>query len=124
MMALSAWFPLKERQSGLNKYKMEQNNIQEINENYLGVLVKIELLNEQTNDYVLGQMVGYVERDILEVAAMYDMFADNNKDKFARSKQVLLDEVRRKANGKNAAEKKRIFSKLRKQEDEFVKSMP
>ena len=103
---------------------MEQNNIQEINENYLGVLVKIELLNEQTNDYVLGQMVGYVERDILEVAAMYDMFADNNKDKFARSKQVLLDEVRRKAKGKNAAEKKRIFSALRKQEDEFIRSMP
>ena len=103
---------------------MEQNNIQEINENYLGVLVKIELLNEQTNDYVLGQMVGYVERDILEVAATYDMFADNNKDKFARSKQVLLDEVRRKAKGKNAAEKKRIFSALRKQEDEFIRSMP
>lgn len=103
---------------------MEQNNIQEINENYLGVLVKIELLNEQTNDYVLGQMVGYVERDILEVAAMYDTFADDNMDKFARSKQVLLDEVRRKAKGKNAAEKKRIFSALRRQEDEFVKSMP
>lgn len=103
---------------------MEQNNIQEINENYLGVLVKIELLNEQTNDYVLGQMVGYVERDILEVAAMYDTFADDNMDKFARSKQVLLDEVRRKAKGKNAAEKKRIFSKLRKQEDEFIRSMP
>lgn len=103
---------------------MEQNNIQEINENYLGVLVKIELLNEQTNDYVIGQMVGYVERDILEVAAMYDTFADDNMDKFARSKQILLDEVRRKAKGKNAAEKKRIFSKLRKQEDEFVKSMP
>lgn len=103
---------------------MEQNNIQEINENYLGVLVKIELLNEQTNDDVIGQMVGYVERDILEVAAMYDTFADDNMDKFARSKQVLLDEVRRKAKGKNAAEKKRIFSKLRKQEEEFVKSMP
>ena len=103
---------------------MEQNNIQEINENYLGVLVKIELLNEQTNDDVIGQMVGYVERDILEVAAMYDTFADDNMDKFARSKQVLLDEVRRKAKGKNAAEKKRIFSALRRQEDEFVKSMP
>lgn len=103
---------------------MEQNNIQEINENYLGVLVKIELLNEQTNEYVIGQMVGYVERDILEVAAMYDTFADDNMDKFARSKQILLDEVRRKAKGKNAAEKKRIFSKLRKQEEEFVKSMP
>ena len=103
---------------------MEQNNIQEINENYLGVLVKIELLNEQTNDYVLGQMIGYVERDILEVAAMYDTFADDNMDKFDRSKQVLIDEVRRKAKGKNAAEKKRIFSKLRKQEEEFVKSMP
>lgn len=103
---------------------MEQNNIQEINENYLGVLVKIELLNEQTNDYVIGQMVGYVERDILEVAAMYDTFADDNMDKFARSKQVLLDEVRRKAKGKNAAEKKRIFSALRRQEEEFVKSMP
>lgn len=103
---------------------MEQNNIQEINENYLGVLVKIELLNEQTNDDVIGQMVGYVERDILEVAAMYDTFADDNMDKFARSKQALLDEVRRKANGKNVAEKKRIFSKLRKQEEEFVKSMP
>ena len=103
---------------------MEQNNIQEINENYLGVLVKIELLNEQTNDYVIGQMVGYVERDILEVAAMYDTFADDNMDKFARSKQVLLDEVRRKAKGKNAAEKKRIFSDLRRQEDEFIMSMP
>ena len=103
---------------------MEQNNIQEINENYLGVLVKIELLNEQTNDYMIGQMVGYVERDILEVAAMYDTFADDNMDKFARSKQVLLDEVRRKAKGKNAAEKKHIFSKLRKQEDEFIRSMP
>ena len=103
---------------------MEQNNIQEINENYLGVLVKIELLNEQTNDDVIGQMVGYVERDILEVAAMYDTFADDNMDKFARSKQILLDEVRRKANGKNAAEKKRIFSALRRQEDEFIKSMP
>ena len=33
---------------------MEQNNIQEINENYLGVLVKIDLLNEQTNDYMIG----------------------------------------------------------------------
>ena len=65
---------------------MEQNNIQEINENYLGVLVKIDLLNEQTNDYMIGQMVGYVERDILEVAAMYDTFADDNRDKFARSK--------------------------------------
>lgn len=103
---------------------MEQNNIQEINENYLGVLVKIELLNEQTNDYVIGQMVGYVERDILEVAAMYDTFADDNMDKFARSKQVLLDEVRRKAKGKNAAEKKRIFSALRRQEDEFIRAMP
>ena len=103
---------------------MEQNNIQEINENYLGVLVKIELLNEQTNDYMIGQMVGYVERDILEVAAMYDTFADDNMDKFARSKQTLLDEVRRKAKGKNAAEKKRIFSALRRQEEEFVKSMP
>lgn len=103
---------------------MEQNNIQEINENYLGVLVKIELLKEQTNDDVIRQMVGYVERDILEVAAMYDTFADDNMDKFARSKQILLDEVRRKAKGKNAAEKKRIFSKLRKQEEEFVKSMP
>lgn len=103
---------------------MEQNNIQEINENYLGVLVKIELLNEQTNDYVIGQMVGYVERDILEVAAMYDTFADGNMDKFARSKQILLDEVRRNAKGKNAAEKKRIFSALRRQEDEFIRSMP
>lgn len=103
---------------------MEQNNIQEINENYLGVLVKIELLNEQTSDDVIGQMVGYVERDILEVAAMYDTFADDNMDKFARSKQVLLDEVRRKAKGKNAAEKKRIFSALRRQEDEFIRSMP
>lgn len=103
---------------------MEQNNIQEINENYLGVLVKIELLNEQTNDYMIGQMVGYVERDILEVAAMYDTFADDNRDKFARSKQILLDEVRRKTKGKNAAEKKRIFSALRRQEEEFVKSMP
>lgn len=103
---------------------MEQNNIQEINENYLGVLVKIELLNEQTNDDVIGQMVGYVERDILEVAAMYDTFADDNMDKFARSKQVLLDEVRRKAKGKNAAEKKRIFSALRRQEDEFIRAMP
>ena len=103
---------------------MEQNNIQEIDENYLGVLVKIELLNEQTSDDVIGQMVGYVERDILEVAAMYDTFADDNMDKFARSKQVLLDEVRRKAKGKNAAEKKRIFSALRRQEDEFIRSMP
>ena len=103
---------------------MEQNNIQEINENYLGVLVKIDLLNEQTNDYVLGQMVGYVERDILEVAAMYDTFADDNRDKFARSKQILLDEVRRKTKDKSAKEKKRVFTELRKQEDEFIRSMP
>lgn len=103
---------------------MEQNNIQEINENYLGVLVKIELLNEQTNDYVVGQMVGYVERDILEVAAMYDTFADDNRDKFARSKQILLDEVRRKTKDKSAKEKKRVFTELRKQEDEFIRSMP
>ena len=103
---------------------MEQNNIQEINENYLGVLVKIELLNEQTNDYVIGQMVGYVERDILEVAAMYDTFADDNRDKFARSKQILLDEVRRKTKDKSAKEKKRVFTELRKQEDEFIRSMP
>ena len=103
---------------------MEQNNIQEINENYLGVLVKIDLLNEQTNDYMIGQMVGYVERDILEVAAMYDTFADDNRDKFARSKQILLDEVRRKTKDKSAKEKKRLFAELRKQEEEFVKSMP
>ena len=103
---------------------MEQNNIQEINENYLGVLVKIELLNEQTNNYVVGQMVGYVERDILEVAAMYDTFADDNRDKFARSKQILLDEVRRKTKDKSAKEKKRVFTELRKQEDEFIRSMP
>ena len=103
---------------------MEQNNIHEINENYLGVLVKIDLLNEQTNDYMIGQMVGYVERDILEVAAMYDTFADDNRDKFARSKQILLDEVRRKAKGKSAKEKKRVFAELRKQEDEFIRSMP
>ena len=103
---------------------MEQNNIQEINENYLGVLVKIELLNEQTNDYVVGQMVGYVERDILEVAAMYDTFADDNRDKFARSKQILLDEVRRKTKDKSAKEKKRAFAELRKQEDESIRSMP
>lgn len=103
---------------------MEQNNIQEINENYFGVLVKIELLNEQTNDYVLGQMVSYVERDILEVAAMYDTFADDNRDKFARSKQILLDEVRKKTKDKSAKEKKRVFAELRKQEEEFVKSMP
>ena len=103
---------------------MEQNNIQEINENYLGVLVKIELLNEQTNDYVIGQMVGYVERDILEVAAMYDTFADDNRDMFARSKQILLDEVRRKTKDKSAKEKKRVFTELRKQEDEFIRSMP
>ena len=103
---------------------MEQNNIQEINENYLGVLVKIELLNEQTNDYVVGQMVGYVERDILEVAAMYDTFADDNRDMFARSKQILLDEVRRKTKDKSAKEKKRVFTELRKQEDEFIRSMP
>ena len=103
---------------------MEQNNIQEINENYLGVLVKIDLLNEQTNDYVVGQMVGYVERDILEVAAMYDTFADDNRDMFARSKQILLDEVRRKTKDKSAKEKKRVFTELRKQEDEFIRSMP
>ena len=103
---------------------MEQNNIQEINENYLGVLVKIELLNEQTNDYVIGQMVGYVERDILEVAAMYDTFADDNRDMFARSKQILLDEVRRKTKDKSAKEKKRVVAELRKQEDEFIRSMP
>lgn len=103
---------------------MEQNNIQEINENYLGVLVKIDLLNEQTNDYMIGQMVGYVERDILEVAAMYDTFADDNRDKFARSKQILLDEVRRKTKDKSAKEKKRVFVELRKQEDEFIRSMP
>lgn len=103
---------------------MEQNNIHEINENYLGVLVKIDLLNEQTNDYMIGQMVGYVERDILEVAAMYDTFADDNRDKFARSKQILLDEVRRKTKDKSAKEKKRVFSELRKQEDEFIRSMP
>ena len=103
---------------------MEQNNIQEINENYLGVLVKIDLLNEQTNDYMIGQMVGYVERDILEVAAMYDTFADDNRDKFARSKQILLDEVRRKIKDKSTKEKKRVFAELRKQEDEFIRSMP
>ena len=103
---------------------MEQNNIQEINENYLGVLVKIDLLNEQTNDYMIGQMVGYVERDILEVAAMYDTFADDNRDKFARSKQILLDEVRRKTKDKSAKETKRVFAELRKQEDEFIRSMP
>ena len=103
---------------------MEQNNIQEINENYLGVLVKIDLLNEQTNDYMIGQMVGYVERDILEVAAMYDTFADDNRDKFARSKQILLDEVRRKTKDKRAKETKRVFAELRKQEDEFIRSMP
>ena len=103
---------------------MEQNNIQEINENYLGVLVKIDLLNEQTNDYMIGQMVGYVERDILEVAAMYDTFADDNRDKFARNKQILLDEVRRKTKNKSAKEKKRVFAELRKQEDEFIRSMP
>ena len=103
---------------------MEQNNIQEINENYLGVLVKIDLLNEQTNDYMIGQMVGYVERDILEVAAMYDTFADDNRDKFARSKQILLDEVRRKTKDNSTKEKKRVFAELRKQEDEFIRSMP
>ena len=103
---------------------MEQNNIQEINENYLGVLVKIGLLNEQTNDYMIGQMVGYVERDILEVAAMYDTFADYNRDKFARNKQILLDEVRRKTKDKCAKEKKCVFAELRRQGDEFIRSMP
>ena len=44
---------------------MEQNNIQEINENYLGVLVKIDLLNEQTNDYMIGQMALVMSMEML-----------------------------------------------------------
>lgn len=98
-----------------------QNNIQEINEYYLGVLAKIELLTDDIGDYVAGQVVNNIEKDILEVAAMYDIFADNTRDNFARSKQVILDNTRRAATDKTLKEKIRIFRKLRQKEIEFVK---
>lgn len=99
---------------------MEQNNINEINECYLGVLAKIELLTDDTDGYVAGQVVNNIEKDILEVAAMYDTFADNTRSNFARSKQVLLDDVRKETTGKHLKDKIRLFRKLRQQESSFV----
>lgn len=100
---------------------MEQNNINEINECYLGVLAKIELLTDDTDGYVAGQVVNNIEKDILEVAAMYDTFADNTRNDFARSKQIILDNARKSATDKTLKEKIRIFRKLRQREEEFVK---
>lgn len=99
---------------------MEQNNIDEINECYLGVLAKIELLTDDTDDYVAGQVVNNIEKDILEVAALYDTFADNTRNDFARTKQIILDNARKEATCKNLKEKIRIFRKLRQREEEFV----
>lgn len=100
---------------------MEQNNINEINECYLGVLAKIELLTDDTDGYVAGQVVNNIEKDILEVAAMYDTFADNTRNDFARSKQIILDNARKSATDKTLKEKIRVFHKLRQREEEFVK---
>lgn len=99
---------------------MEQNNINEINEYYLGVLAKIELLTADTDGYVAGQVVNNIEKDILEVAAMYDIFADSTGNNIARNKQALLDDVRRKTTGKPLKDKISLFRKLRQQETSFV----
>ena len=99
---------------------MEQNNINEINECYLGVLAKIELLTADTDGYVAGQVVNNIEKDILEVAAMYDTYADNTLDMFARSKQALLDHVRRENANVSLKEKIYLLRKLRRKEEEFV----
>ena len=101
---------------------MEQNNIDEINECYLGVLAKIELLTDDTDGYIAGQVVNNIEKDILEVAAMYDTFADNTWDDFSRSKQILLDGVRIDSTNKPLKEKIRIFRKLRQREEEFIEA--
>lgn len=101
---------------------MEQNNIDEINVCYLGVLAKIELLTDDTDGYVASQVVNNIEKDILEVAAMYDIFADNTRNNFARGKQILLDDVRKETTGKPLKDKIRLFRKLRNQETEFVKA--
>lgn len=100
---------------------MEQKSIEEINESYLGVLAKVELLGDGQDGYVTAQAVNHIENDILEVAAKYDIFADRTKDSFAREKQVLLDNVRRKIDGKPLSFKIRVLSKMRKLEDNFVK---
>lgn len=99
---------------------MEQNNIDEINVCYLGVLAKIELLTDVTDGYVAGQVVNNIEKDILEVAAMYDIYADNTLDMFARRKQRLLDHVRRENTNVSLKEKINLLRKLRRKEEEFV----
>lgn len=99
---------------------MEQNNIDEINECYLGVLAKIELLTDDTNGYVAGQVVNNIEKDLLEVAAMYDIFADNTLDMFARRKQKLIDYVRIEITNVPLKDKISLLRKLRRKEEEFV----
>lgn len=99
---------------------MEIQNINEINECYLGVLAKIELLTDNTDGYVAGQVVNNIEKDILEVAAMYDIFADNTLDMFARRKQKLLDYVRSEIANVPLKDKISLLRKLRRKEEEFV----
>ena len=100
---------------------MENKDIEEINESYICLLTRVELLCDEHGDYVNGQIVNSVEKDLLEVAAKYDIFADKTKDSFAREKQVLLDNVRREIDGKPLSFKIRVLSKMRKLEDDFVK---
>lgn len=100
---------------------MEQKDIHKINESYLGVLYKIELLDERMPDVVTDINVGYIERDILEVAAKYDIYADEFKDEFARSRQRLIDRVRKMTDGKPLDEKVSVLKRLRKKENEFMK---
>lgn len=100
---------------------MEQNDIQEINESYLGVLTKIELLNDSMPELVTDKNISYIERDFLEVAAKYDIYADEYKDEFARSRQRIIDRVRKLTAGKSLGEKVSILKRLRRKESEFVK---
>ena len=99
---------------------MNQENINEINLSYLGLLAKIELLITPDNRTIAVRMLPNIERDILEVSALYDSFADNTGNPLARNKQIILDKTRRAANGKTVDEKLRIYRRLHSHEKSFI----
>lgn len=102
---------------------MEQNNIDEINECYLGVLAKIELICDSNNDLVAEFAIGNIEKDILEVAAKYDIYADEYGSPFARGKQNKLDTCRKLMDGMPLPKKLSVLRSLREHETKFIKSM-
>ncbi|OYP67007.1 hypothetical protein [Prevotella sp. P2-180] len=103
---------------------MELDNIQEINEGYLGVLTKIDLLDESWDTELLEKLIGYIEKDILEMAARYDVCADITRDEFARDKQRLLDAYLQRTNDKDIMYKVKTLKKLRERESAFAESLP